>query len=113
MHPFIETQKEWMKQVPAFRAGDTLRVSVRVREGDKERHPFERMTEPRRREEDLGSENRAHQDHAVGGAAQGAEHCSKDRRLGEPEAIRGPDHCTDHDTPAECAEEEIIEAEAA
>jgi large subunit ribosomal protein L19 len=37
MHPFIETQKEWMKQVPAFRAGDTLRVSVRVREGDKER----------------------------------------------------------------------------
>jgi len=37
MHPFIETQKEWMKEVPAFRAGDTLRVSVRVREGDKER----------------------------------------------------------------------------
>ncbi len=37
MHPFIETQKEWMKKVPAFRAGDTLRVSVRVREGDKER----------------------------------------------------------------------------
>ena len=37
MHPFIETQKEWMKNVPPFRAGDTLRVSVRVREGDKER----------------------------------------------------------------------------
>ena len=37
MHPFIETQKEWMKQVPPFRAGDTLRVDVRVREGDKER----------------------------------------------------------------------------
>jgi large subunit ribosomal protein L19 len=37
MHPFIETQKEWMKVVPPFRAGDTLRVSVRVREGDKER----------------------------------------------------------------------------
>ena len=37
MHPFIETQKEWMKNVPAFRAGDTLKVSVRVREGDKER----------------------------------------------------------------------------
>ena len=37
MHPFIETQKEWMKKVPPFRAGDTLRVSVRVREGDKER----------------------------------------------------------------------------
>lgn len=37
MHPFIETQKEWMKSVPPFRAGDTLRVSVRVREGDKER----------------------------------------------------------------------------
>jgi large subunit ribosomal protein L19 len=37
MHPFIETQKEWMKAVPPFRAGDTLRVSVRVREGDKER----------------------------------------------------------------------------
>jgi large subunit ribosomal protein L19 len=38
MHPFNETQKEWMRDdVPAFRAGDTLRVSVRVREGDKER----------------------------------------------------------------------------
>jgi large subunit ribosomal protein L19 len=38
MHSFIETQKEWMrKELPPFRAGDTLRVNVRVREGDKER----------------------------------------------------------------------------
>jgi large subunit ribosomal protein L19 len=38
MHPFIETQKEWMRaDIPAFRPGDTLRVNVRVREGDKER----------------------------------------------------------------------------
>ena len=37
MHEFIETQKEWMKVVAPFRAGDTLRVNVRVREGDKER----------------------------------------------------------------------------
>src|SRR5689334_7202522 len=37
MHPFIDTQKEWLRNVPAFRAGDTLRVNVRVREGDKER----------------------------------------------------------------------------
>jgi len=37
MHAFIETQKEWMKEVPPFRAGDTLRVNVRVKEGDKER----------------------------------------------------------------------------
>lgn len=38
MHPFIETQKEWMRaNVPAFRAGDSVRVSVRVKEGDKER----------------------------------------------------------------------------
>ena len=38
MHAFIETQKEWLKpNVPPFRAGDTLRVSVRVKEGDKER----------------------------------------------------------------------------
>ncbi|HVZ49930.1 MAG TPA: 50S ribosomal protein L19 [Gemmatimonadaceae bacterium] len=37
MHPFIETQKEWTRDVPAFRSGDTLRVNVRVREGDKER----------------------------------------------------------------------------
>ena len=37
MHPFIETQKEWIKTVPPFRAGDTLRVNVRVKEGDKER----------------------------------------------------------------------------
>jgi len=38
MHPFIETQKQWMRDdVPPFRAGDTLKVMVRVREGDKER----------------------------------------------------------------------------
>jgi large subunit ribosomal protein L19 len=38
MHPFIETQKEWLRsEIPAFRAGDTLRVNVRVKEGDKER----------------------------------------------------------------------------
>lgn len=37
MHPFIETQKEWTRDVPPFRPGDTLRVNVRVREGDKER----------------------------------------------------------------------------
>jgi large subunit ribosomal protein L19 len=38
MHAFIETQKEWMRtSIPAFRPGDTLRVNVRVREGDKER----------------------------------------------------------------------------
>ena len=38
MHAFIETQKEWIRSdIPPFRAGDTLRVNVRVREGDKER----------------------------------------------------------------------------
>src|ERR671935_1920385 len=38
MHPFIETQKEFMRtDVPPFRSGDTLRVNVRVKEGDKER----------------------------------------------------------------------------
>jgi large subunit ribosomal protein L19 len=38
MHPFIETQKQWLRDnVPPFRAGDTLKVNVRVREGDKER----------------------------------------------------------------------------
>lgn len=38
MHAFIETQKEWLRSdIPPFRAGDTVRVNVRVREGDKER----------------------------------------------------------------------------
>jgi large subunit ribosomal protein L19 len=37
MHPFVETQKEWLRDVPPFRPGDTLRVNVRVKEGDKER----------------------------------------------------------------------------
>jgi large subunit ribosomal protein L19 len=38
MHPFIETQKEWVRtDLPPFRAGDTVRVNVRVKEGDKER----------------------------------------------------------------------------
>lgn len=38
MHPFIETQKEWLRDdIPPFRPGDTVRVNVRVKEGDKER----------------------------------------------------------------------------
>jgi large subunit ribosomal protein L19 len=38
MHAFTETQKEWTRSdIPVFRAGDTVRVNVRVREGDKER----------------------------------------------------------------------------
>jgi large subunit ribosomal protein L19 len=38
MHAFIETQKEWLRNdVPPFRPGDTVRVNVRVKEGDKER----------------------------------------------------------------------------
>ena len=38
MHEFIETQKQWMRtDLPPFRPGDTVRVNVRVREGDKER----------------------------------------------------------------------------
>ena len=38
MHPFFETQKEYLKDgIPEFRPGDTLKVNVRVREGDKER----------------------------------------------------------------------------
>jgi len=38
MHPFVETQKEYLRgDLPAFRPGDTVRVNVRVREGEKER----------------------------------------------------------------------------
>jgi large subunit ribosomal protein L19 len=38
MHPFMETQKEWLREkTPAFRPGDTVRVNVRVKEGEKER----------------------------------------------------------------------------
>ena len=38
MHAFIETQKQWLRtDIPAFRSGDTVRVNVRVKEGDKER----------------------------------------------------------------------------
>jgi large subunit ribosomal protein L19 len=38
MHAFAETQKEYLRDdIPDFRAGDTLRVHVRVREGEKER----------------------------------------------------------------------------
>ena len=44
MHEFIETQKEWMKDIPAFRSGDTLRVNVRVKEGDKERIQYIKNT---------------------------------------------------------------------
>src|ERR1700720_3501291 len=38
MHEFSETQKAGLRRnIPAFRAGDTLRVNVRVIEGEKER----------------------------------------------------------------------------
>jgi large subunit ribosomal protein L19 len=38
MHAFIETQKQWLRSdVPPFRPGDTVRVNVRVKEGEKER----------------------------------------------------------------------------
>jgi large subunit ribosomal protein L19 len=38
MHPFIETQKEFTRSdIPPFRPGDTLKVNVRVKEGEKER----------------------------------------------------------------------------
>lgn len=38
MHPFFETQKEYLREgIPSFRPGDTLRVNVRIREGEKER----------------------------------------------------------------------------
>ena len=38
MHPFIETQQEYLRDdLPEFQAGDTIRVNVRVREGEKER----------------------------------------------------------------------------
>lgn len=38
MHAFIETQKEYLREnLPSFRPGDTVRVNVRVREGEKER----------------------------------------------------------------------------
>ena len=38
MHEFSETEKTWLRaDMPVFRAGDTLRVNVRVVEGEKER----------------------------------------------------------------------------
>jgi large subunit ribosomal protein L19 len=38
MHEFSETEKTWLRaDRPVFRAGDTLRVNVRVGEGEKER----------------------------------------------------------------------------
>jgi len=38
MHTFAETEKEYLRHdLPEFRPGDTLRVNVRVREGEKER----------------------------------------------------------------------------
>lgn len=40
MHQFVEIEKEFMKkpgQIPDFASGDTVRVRIRVREGEKER----------------------------------------------------------------------------
>jgi large subunit ribosomal protein L19 len=38
MHEFSETEKTWLRAgIPPFRAGDTLRINVRVIEGEKER----------------------------------------------------------------------------
>ncbi|MFN2433656.1 MAG: 50S ribosomal protein L19 [Gemmatimonadota bacterium] len=38
MHTFSEIEKDMLRSdIPAFRPGDTVRVNVKVREGDKER----------------------------------------------------------------------------
>jgi large subunit ribosomal protein L19 len=38
MHAFIDTQTEYLRSdIPPFRPGDTVRVNVRVKEGEKER----------------------------------------------------------------------------
>ena len=38
MHALMEVERTYLRQdVPEFRAGDTVRVQVRVKEGDKER----------------------------------------------------------------------------
>ena len=38
MHPFIETQKEYLRDdLPEFQPGDTVRVNVRIKEGERER----------------------------------------------------------------------------
>lgn len=38
MNPLVEVERSYLRQdVPEFRAGDTVRVQVRVKEGDKER----------------------------------------------------------------------------
>jgi large subunit ribosomal protein L19 len=38
MHALYETDKEYLRSdIPPFRSGDTLRVNVRVKEGEKER----------------------------------------------------------------------------
>jgi large subunit ribosomal protein L19 len=38
MHEFSETEKTWLRTgLPPFRAGDTVRINVRVIEGEKER----------------------------------------------------------------------------
>ena len=68
MHPFIETQKEWLRaNVPAFRPGDTLRVNVRVKEGDKERlQAFEGVCIARR-----GSGRAWRPSRRIGGALRG------------------------------------------
>ena len=78
MHPFIETQKEWLRDnLPPFRAGDTLRVNVRVKEGEKERiQAFEGVCIARRARRRRG---------AVGAAHGHPEPAAADRRrLGGP-----------------------------
>lgn len=38
MHAFAEVEKEYLRSdIPTFRPGDTVRVNVRVREGEKQR----------------------------------------------------------------------------
>ena len=38
MHPFFETQKEYLRNdIPEFNPGDTVRVNVRVKEGNRTR----------------------------------------------------------------------------
>ena len=64
------------------------------------------MTEPRRRQEDLGAEDHAGDRQAVDDASHDTKHCAKPWRVVKPGAGRASERRTDQRTRAECAEKQ-------
>jgi len=105
-----EQHRDCAHSPPAEPASDDNRDRAAVdqhlhREGEEERHPFERLTEARWRQKDLGAEDHADDRNSVDCTSQDAEQCAGKRGVPESGSGRAAEYGADNETRGECAEE--------